>query len=69
MRKDVKIGMLIGTGLCLVAAVWFCMYQQVVAQPRIEDLLFPKKENILGFIESSKFCDLIGQIFEIEHFD
>jgi nucleoid-associated protein YgaU len=45
MRKDVKIGMLIGTGLCLVAAVWFCMHQQVVEQPRVEDLLSQKKEN------------------------
>ena len=45
MRKDVKIGMLIGTGLCLAAAVWFCVHQQVVEQPRIEDLLLQKKEN------------------------
>ena len=44
MRKDVKIGMLIGTGLCIAAAVWFCMHQQVVEQPRIEDLLAQKKE-------------------------
>ena len=39
MRKDVKTGMFIGTGLCLAAAVWFCMHQQVVEQPRIELLL------------------------------
>jgi len=39
MRKDVKTGLLIGTGLCLVVAVWFCMHQQVVEQPRIELLL------------------------------
>ena len=45
MRKDVKIGMLIGSGLCLAAAVWFCVYQQVVEQPRIEDLLSQKKED------------------------
>jgi nucleoid-associated protein YgaU len=45
MRKDIKIGMLIGSGLCLVAAVWFCVHQQVVEQPRIEDLLSQKKEN------------------------
>ena len=38
--------MLIGTGLCLAAAVWFCVHQQVVEQPRIEDLLSQKKENI-----------------------
>ncbi len=44
MRKDVKIGMLIGTGLCLAAAVWFCVHQQVVDQPRIEDLLSQKKD-------------------------
>jgi nucleoid-associated protein YgaU len=45
MRKDVKIGMLIGTGLCLAAAVWFCVHQQVVELPRIEDLLSQKKED------------------------
>jgi nucleoid-associated protein YgaU len=45
MRKDVKIGMLIGTGLGLAAAVWFCVHQQVVEQPRIEDLLSQKKEE------------------------
>lgn len=44
MRKDVKTGMLIGTGLCLVVAVWFCMHQQVVEQPRM-DLLFPKDNS------------------------
>jgi nucleoid-associated protein YgaU len=44
MRKDVKIGMLIGTGLCLAAAVWFCVHQQVVEQPRIEELLSEKKD-------------------------
>jgi len=43
MRKDVKIGMLIGTGLCLIAVVWFCMHQQVVEQPQIEDLLSQKR--------------------------
>lgn len=31
--------MLIGTGLCLIAVVWFCMHQQVVEQPQIEELL------------------------------
>jgi hypothetical protein len=44
MRKDVKTGLLIGTGLCLVVAVWFCMHQQVVEQPRME-LLFPKDNS------------------------
>jgi nucleoid-associated protein YgaU len=44
MRKDVKIGMLIGTGLCLAAVVWFCVHQPVVEQPRIEELLSQKKD-------------------------
>lgn len=35
--------MFIGTGLCLAAAVWFCIHQQVVEQPRIEDLLSQKR--------------------------
>jgi nucleoid-associated protein YgaU len=38
MRKDVKTGMLVGTGLCLAVAVWFCVHQQIVEQPRIEFL-------------------------------
>lgn len=44
MRKDVKTGLLIGTGLCLAAAVWFSIRQPVVNQPRIEDLLAQKKD-------------------------
>jgi nucleoid-associated protein YgaU len=36
--------MLIGTGLCLAAAVWFCVHQQVVQQPRVEELLSQKKD-------------------------
>jgi nucleoid-associated protein YgaU len=44
MRKDVKIGMLLGTGVCLAAAVWFCVHQQIVEQPRVEDLMSQKKE-------------------------
>jgi len=44
MRKDVKTGMLIGTGLCLAAAVWFCVHQEVLQQPRIDELLSQKKQ-------------------------
>ena len=44
MRKDVKTGLLIGTGLCLAAAVWFCVHQKVMDQPRMEDLLSQKRD-------------------------
>jgi len=43
MRKDVKTGLIIGTGLCFAAVVWFCFHNQVVQQPRIEELLSQKK--------------------------
>lgn len=33
MPKDVKIGMLAGTVLCLVAVVWFCAKQQIATGP------------------------------------
>lgn len=43
MRKDVKTGLLIGTVLCLAATVWFCVHQQILEQPRMEDVLSQKK--------------------------
>lgn len=48
MRKDVKTGLLIGTGLCLAGAVWFCVHQQVVPQPRMEDILLQKKHLFIS---------------------
>ncbi|OHB52965.1 MAG: hypothetical protein A2Y12_09895 [Planctomycetes bacterium GWF2_42_9] len=42
MRKDVKTGLLIGTVLCIAAAVWFSIHHRVVEQPRIEELLSQK---------------------------
>ncbi|MCD4831834.1 MAG: LysM peptidoglycan-binding domain-containing protein [Anaerohalosphaeraceae bacterium] len=33
MRKDVKTGMFIGTGLCLVGLVWFCAEQRISLSP------------------------------------
>ncbi len=36
--------MLAGTGLCLAVAVWFCVHQQIVEQPRIEFL--PPQDNL-----------------------
>jgi nucleoid-associated protein YgaU len=53
MRKDVKTGLLIGTGLCLAAAVWFSVRQPVVNQPRIEELLSQQKE-LLAIQEEPK---------------
>ncbi|MBU1261227.1 MAG: LysM peptidoglycan-binding domain-containing protein [Planctomycetes bacterium] len=50
MRKDVKTGLLVGTGLCLAVAVWFCMHQQVIEQPRIKPLL--PQDNIEADISS-----------------
>ncbi|OQA01419.1 MAG: LysM domain/BON superfamily protein [Planctomycetes bacterium ADurb.Bin401] len=47
MRKDVKTGLLIGTVLCLAATVWFCIHQQVLDQPRIEDVLSQKQHLFL----------------------
>lgn len=44
MRKDVKTGLLIGTGLCLAAAVWFSVRRPAVDQPRIEEILSQQKE-------------------------
>ncbi|HBG27292.1 MAG: hypothetical protein A2Y10_09050 [Planctomycetes bacterium GWF2_41_51] len=43
MRKDVKTGLLIGTVLCLAATIWFCVHQQVLNQPRMEDVLSEKR--------------------------
>jgi nucleoid-associated protein YgaU len=48
MRKDVKTGLLIGTGLCLAAAVWFSVRQPVVNQPRVEELLSQKQDLLAG---------------------
>jgi LysM repeat protein len=53
MRKDVKTGLLIGTGLCLAAAVWFSVRQPVVNQPRVEDLL-SKNKDLLAIKEEPK---------------
>lgn len=43
MRRDVKTGLLIGTGLCLAGAVWFCIQQQVMQQPRVEEIVSQNK--------------------------
>ncbi|GEM_PF-1950836 len=61
MRKDVKTGMLIGTGLCLAVAVWFCIHQQVVEQPRIEDLL-PRQSLATDTSPKTNPADAVEQV-------
>ena len=36
MRRDVKTGMIGGTVVCLIAIVWFCVKQQIIASPTIK---------------------------------
>ncbi|MEN6385439.1 MAG: LysM peptidoglycan-binding domain-containing protein [Phycisphaerales bacterium] len=44
MRKDVKTGIVIGTVLCLAAAVWFCVHQEIMQQPQTREILSEKKD-------------------------
>lgn len=53
---DVKIGMMGGTVLCLVAVVWFCVKQQVVPSPlaKIESQLAAPANKINAQSPDSK---------------
>ena len=44
MRKDVRIGMLIGTGVCIGAVVWLCTHQHIVEQSTVDDLMAQNKD-------------------------